>query len=97
VTETTTEYKEITDDSDFNDDFGTSKDGFADFGKSLGTTSGPFQSLSNEVKDGSSSSSSDEDEENAEAKFVDEALKSHNKYRAKHGVKPLIMDKKVRI
>jgi uncharacterized protein YkwD len=85
VTETTTEYKEVTDDSDFGN-FGS---GFAspasDQVKRI-QSSGP--------KSGSKSSSSSEDE--SEDKFEDESLKAHNQYRAKHGVAPLKLDRKVR-
>lgn len=91
VTETITEYKEATDDS-----------GFSDFNKgqfpSFSSTSGPGFQLRSEAKPESSSSSSsseDEDEESGEAKFQEEALKAHNEYRAKHGVPPLSLDKKL--
>ncbi len=88
VTETTTEYKEATDDS-----------GFSDFGLNAAQQFPGFQ-LKSEVKpaeSSSSSSSEDEDEDKAEAKFQEEALKAHNEFRANHGVTPLKLDKKVRI
>lgn len=75
VTETTTEYKEATDDSDFT-------------GK-LGQFPG-FQQRKTLVE-ASSSSSEDENEEN----FQEQALQSHNEYRANHGVPPLKLDKKL--
>lgn len=87
VTETTTEYKEATDDS-----------GFSDFGSGFPTNSfsSGFPQLQKAKESSSSSSSSeDEDEETGRAKFEEEALKAHNEYRAKHGVAPLKLDKKV--
>jgi len=84
VTETTTEYKEATDDSsDFADQFG----------KVAAATGLEFPGMQQTVA--SSSSSEDEAEEHAEAKFQDQALKTHNEYRAKHGVAPLKLDKKL--
>ena len=85
MTETTTEYKEVTDDSDFADKFGN-----AAAAGGLG-----FQRGNEAAMVTSSSSSEDENEENAEAKFQDQALKAHNEYRDKHGVAPLKLDKKV--
>jgi len=85
VTETTTEYKEVTDDSDFADKFGN-----AAAAGGLG-----FQRGNEAAMVTSSSSSEDENEENAEAKFQDQALKAHNEYRDKHGVAPLKLDKKL--
>ena len=90
VTETTTEYKEVTDDSDFGN-FGSSS-GFSSPGadqfkriESTGKAS---------PKSGSKSSSSSEDE--SEDKFEEESLKAHNNYRANHGVGPLKLDRKVK-
>ena len=90
VTETTTEYKEVTDDSDFGN-FGSSS-GFSSPGadqfkriESAGKAS---------PKSGSKSSSSSEDE--SEDKIEEESLKAHNNYRANHGVGPLKLDRKVK-
>jgi len=86
VTETTTEYKEATDDS-----------GFSDFGLNAAQQFPGFQ-LKSEVKPAELSSSSSfeyEDEDKAEAKFQEEALKAHNEFRANHGVTPLKLDKKL--
>lgn len=91
VSETTTEYKEINDDSDFAN-FGT--------GGSVGELSAQFPSLANfgaapTKKTEAASSSSSSDEEEDESKFAEEALKVHNQFRDKHGVKPLKMDKEL--
>ena len=86
VTETTTEYKEVTDDS-----------GFENFGANSNfpqLSSSGFGETSASTKVESSESSSDE-EEDSEEKFQKEALKVHNDYRAKHGVEDLKLDKKV--
>lgn len=89
VTETTTEYKEAATGDD---------SGFSDFGPSFTSSSSPFQ-LKRETKEPESSSSSSEDEdyesESAKAKFQIEGLDSHNKYRQKHGVAPLKLDKRL--
>jgi uncharacterized protein YkwD len=92
VTETVTEYKEVTDDSDFAG-FGPLSDQQHSISTSssfpkLGSSSGPKPKTD---------SSSESDEEEAEAKFAEDALKAHNEYRTKHGVKPLKLNKKVRI
>jgi len=90
VTETTTEYKEATDDS-----------GFSDFGNSINTSN--FPGLTNNSDFGrnfqtstkvESESSSDEEEE-TEEKFQKESLEAHNDYRAKHGVSKLKLDSKL--
>ena len=87
MTETTTEYKEVTDDSDF---AGFDTSAFP----GLQSTNPNFEQLK-VSENASSDSSSDSDDEN-EDKFQEEALKSHNDYRQKHGVPPLKLDKKVR-
>lgn len=86
VTETTTEYKEVTDDSGF-ENFGTDSN-FPQL------SSSGFGETSASTKVESSESSSDE-EEDSEEKFQKEALKVHNDYRAKHGVEDLKLDKKL--
>lgn len=83
VTETTTEWKEATDDSGFSDFANDPK-----WGLSSNLSGGPSVAATEET---SSSSSEDEKEET----FQEEALKAHNDYRAKHGVPPLKLDKKV--
>ena len=101
MTETTTEYKEATDDSDFSD-FGANND-FPSLLTEFSNSSRPFQ-LGPEGLQGlpstkatteSSSSSDDEDEGQSEEKFQKEALEAHNEYRTKHRVGPLKLDKKV--
>jgi uncharacterized protein YkwD len=87
VTETTTEYKEITDDSDFGN-FGSSSSGFPDSDPKWKEV----KRIEADRKSGSASSSS---EDESEDNFEEESLKAHNLYRAKHGVQPLKLDKKV--
>ena len=90
VTETTTEYKEATDDSGFSDLVGSSN-----FPQISSNSSFGDAVVQSKPSAESSESSSDEEEDNEE-KFQDEALKAHNDYRAKHGVELLKLDKKVR-
>ena len=91
VTETTTEYKEVTDDSG----------GFSDFPQlSSANSAASGQQTLLKAESSAESSSADEDEDSAkkfekEEKFQKEALKAHNDYRAKHGVEDLKLDKKV--
>ena len=89
VTETTTEYKEATDDSGFSDLVGSSN-----FPQISSNSSFGDAVVQSKPSAESSESSSDEEEDNEE-KFQDEALKAHNDYRAKHGVELLKLDKKV--
>ena len=89
VTETTTEYKEATDDSGFSDLVGSSN-----FPQISSNSSFGDAVVQSKPSAESSESSSDEEEDN-EDKFQDEALKAHNDYRAKHGVELLKLDKKV--
>jgi len=95
VTETTTEYKEVTDDSDF---AGFDTSAFPGLTTTTTTTSGglPNFDFKNQggatVANASSDSSSDDEDED---KFQEEALKAHNDYRQKHGVPPLKLDKKL--
>ncbi len=97
MTETTTEYKEVTDDSDF---AGFDTSAFPGLTTTTTTTSGglPNFDFKNQggatVANASSDSSSDDEDED---KFQEEALKAHNDYRQKHGVPPLKLDKKVRL
>ena len=90
VTETTTEYKEATDDSGFSDLVGSSN-----FPQISSNSSFGDAVVQSKPSAESSESSSDEEEDNEE-KFQEEALKAHNDYRAKHGVELLKLDKKVR-
>ena len=93
MTETTTEYKEVTDDSDF---AGFDTSAFPGLSTTTTSTSGlPNFGSTATVTNASSDSSSSDDED--EGKFQEEALKSHNDYRQKHGVPPLKLDKKVRL
>jgi len=89
VTETTTEYKEATDDSGFSDLVGSSN-----FPQISSNSSFGDAVVQSKPSAESSESSSDEEEDNEE-KFQDEALKAHNDYRAKHGVELLKLDKKL--
>jgi len=73
VTETSTEYRDVNDESDF---------------VKLGKSSPPPSPCP--VSNPRSESLSSDDE--SEGQFEDEALKAHNMYRAKHGVKPLKLD-----
>lgn len=99
VTETSTEYKEVTDDSDFTD-FGSGLDSkfnsIPQRDSSFKTSSSQFALPSKSTFPESSistksSSSSDDDGET----FEEDALKKHNEYRTKHGCPPLKMDKKL--
>jgi len=101
VTETSTEYKEVTDDSDFAD-VGSGLDGrlsrISNGGsdiKRLPTqipvhvkTILPSQGIGSK----SSSPSSSDDESST---FEEDVLKKHNEYRKKHGCLPLKIDKKL--
>ena len=96
MTETTTEYKEVTDDSDF---AGFDTSAFPGLTTTTTTSGGlPNFDFKNQgaaaVANASSDSSSDDEDED---KFQEEALKAHNDYRQKHGVPPLKLDKKVRL
>lgn len=100
VTETSTEYKEVTDDSDFTG-FGSGLDGkFKSISKSESSPKTSFtqfalpsksKSPGSSVSRKSSSSSSDDDDD----KFEEVALKKHNEYRKKHGCSSLKLDKKL--
>lgn len=91
VTETSTEYKEVADDSDF-----------TGFGSGLDSKFNSIPQRDSNFKDSSSqfalpcistkSSSSSDDEGDT---FEEDALKKHNEYRKKHGCPPLKMDKKL--
>jgi len=85
VTETTTEFREVTDDSDFGN-FGTST------GAPKLETRPEVKKIGPAAKTESSSSSS---EDESEDQFAEEALKAHNMYRARHNVGPLKLDKKL--
>merc|ERR1711936_1023637 len=86
VTETTTEYKEATDDSGFSDLVGSSN-----FPQISGNSS--FGDAVVQSKPAAESSESSSDEEEDEEKFEEEALKAHNDCRAKHGVELLKWEK----
>jgi len=103
VTETFTDYKEITDDSS-SPGFGSGLEsrfssipqldsGFKSSHSktTLPTSTSTFPKRNVSTKSSSSSSSS-EDEDNS---FEDDALKKHNDYRKKHGCTPLKLDKKL--
>lgn len=94
VTETTTEYKEATDDSGFSDFNNAGQ--FQSFSTTSGSLGGPagFPLKSSEAKAADSSSSSSSEDE-SEDKFEEAALEAHNEYRKKHGVAALKLDKKL--
>ena len=92
ITETTTEYQEIDDDSNFEGPTLTSSI-TSGFFETKPTTTEPKKSVRKE----SSSSSSDDDKETSADDFEKEALKLHNEYRKKHGSPPLKLCKKVPI
>ena len=101
VTETSTEYKEVTDDSDFAD-FGSGLDGrfstISNDGSDIKKLSTQFPVpakttlLSHKIGSKSSPPSSSDDENDT---FEEDVLKKHNEYRNKHGCMPLKIDKKV--
>lgn len=95
-TETITEYREVTDDADF--------DSFGQFeaqrelakGRLLGKlTQGGGTSVTTKAKAKASSSESSSDEEEAREDFAKQALEAHNAYRKRHGVKSLKLSKKL--
>jgi len=102
VTETHTEYKEISDDSDFSG-FGSGLEskfssipqldsGFKASSSRLASspsTKSSFPKSNLSSKSSKSSSSEDEDD------FEEDALKKHNEYRRRHGCSPLKLDKKL--
>lgn len=92
VTETTTEYREATDDSGFSD-FGNSGSASSNF-PGLTSTSDFGSNFQTSSKVESSDSSSDEEEE-TEEKFQKEAIEAHNDYRVQHGVSKLKLDAKL--
>lgn len=99
MTETVTEFKEISDDSDFaafENDFMTKSDGI--FANNIKVEREPnltkVERKSPDVKV-ERRPKSDESPEDL-GKFAEEALIAHNEYRRKHGVKPLKISQKVR-
>ncbi len=85
MTETVTEYKEATDDADFSG-FGSG----IDVSTSSVKSSRPSSSFAGLQYEPSKSSGNDDKD-----KFIKDALDAHNEYRAKHGVSPLTLSKRL--